>query len=121
MLLPRTVRPRSPARYARLCDHVAAQLGDGLSVTALAAIFGKDPSGLARAPRARTGLAPYAWLTRCRMDEAARLVGREPRRLCECQQVRAAFRRWHGAPGRNGARRADAIDAIDPRRETLVG
>ncbi|MEH3104998.1 MAG: AraC family transcriptional regulator [Sphingomonas phyllosphaerae] len=105
----RAVRPLSQARYDRLVDQVRGRLGDDLSVAELAAAAGMDPSGFTRAMRARTGLAPFAWLTRCRMEEAARLLAggltvtwvASRVGYANASKFAAAFRRLHGmAPSR---------------------
>lgn len=67
-------RPLSPARLARVRDYVEARLADDIPVADMAAVAGMDPSGFTRALRARTGLPPYAWLTRRRMERAAELL-----------------------------------------------
>ncbi|MPT48366.1 MAG: AraC family transcriptional regulator [Sphingobium sp.] len=50
------------------------RLADDLSVVQLAQVAGLDSSGFTRALRARTGLAPYAWLTERRMKRAFALL-----------------------------------------------
>lgn len=104
-----TVRPLSQPRYDRLIALVEERLGDDLSVSVLAASVGMDTSGFTRALRARTGLTPFAWLTRRRMDEAARLLagGVSVTRVASivgyanAGKFAAAFRRSHGiAPSR---------------------
>lgn len=70
----RRAHPLSHARLNRVLAYVDARLGDKLSVVDLAAVAGMDPSGFTRALRARTGLAPYAWLTGLRMTRAAQLI-----------------------------------------------
>jgi AraC family transcriptional regulator len=67
-------RPLSQGRFDRLIDYVDSCLSDDLSVIAMAAVTGMDPSGFTRALRARTGLAPYAWLTERRMAHARQLL-----------------------------------------------
>ncbi|GAA4222446.1 hypothetical protein GCM10022253_30970 [Sphingomonas endophytica] len=99
-----TIRPLSQARYDRLVEQVRGRLGDDLSVAELAAAAGMDPSGFSRALGARTGLAPFAWLTRCRMEEAARLlaaglpVTQVASRVgyANASKFAASFRRSHG-------------------------
>lgn len=70
----RRPHPLSSARFNRVLAYVDARLEDKLSVVDLAAVAGMDPSGFTRALRARTGLAPYAWLTGLRMERAAYLI-----------------------------------------------
>lgn len=71
----RSTPPISIQAFQRLTDYVASRLGEDVRVVEMAAVVGKDPSGFTRALRARTGLAPYAWLTERRMDHAEHLLG----------------------------------------------
>ncbi|MDH4746210.1 AraC family transcriptional regulator [Sphingomonas sp. CBMAI 2297] len=66
--------PLCERRYALLLDYVEWRLDGQVTVTAMAAAVGLDPSGFSRALKARTGVAPYAWLTRYRMQKAAELL-----------------------------------------------
>lgn len=66
--------PLSAGKLERVSCHVASRLGDDISVTEMAAVAGMDPSAFTRALRARTGLPPYAWLTRLRMERASDLL-----------------------------------------------
>lgn len=70
----RTAAPLSLARFNRLRDYVEARLGQDVSITDMAAICGMEPSGFGRALRARVGLPPFAWLTRCRMERSRILL-----------------------------------------------
>ncbi|WCM28557.1 AraC family transcriptional regulator [Sphingomonas sp. QA11] len=94
----------SHARLNRVLAYVDARLGDKLSVVDLAAVAGMDPSGFTRALRARTGLAPYAWLTGLRMTRAAQLIASgmpitqaaSHVGYCNAGKFAAAFRRTLG-------------------------
>ncbi len=101
----RIAAPLSPARFRRLRDYVDARLDEDVSVTDMAAICGMEPSGFGRALRANIGLAPFAWLTRCRMErgrillaqgmpvtQVAGMVG-----YANAGKFAAAFRRITGA------------------------
>ncbi|TCP89738.1 AraC family transcriptional regulator [Rhizobium sp. PP-CC-2G-626] len=66
--------PLPQRRFDRVLAYVGGRLGDDISVIDLAAVAGMDPSGFSRAMRARTGLAPYAWLTQLRMERATQLL-----------------------------------------------
>ena len=70
----RKVHPLSDMRYEHVLAYVEDRLAYDLSVAQLARIAGMDSSGFTRALRARTGLAPYAWLTQRRMDRAGALL-----------------------------------------------
>ncbi|WP_044335619.1 helix-turn-helix domain-containing protein [Sphingomonas hengshuiensis] len=102
----RSARPLSAQRLARVRAYVDAHLGDDLSVTQMAAIAGMDPSGFTRALRARTGLAPYRWLTMLRMERAAALLAAGASVMGAANAVgyanagkfAAAFRRITGMP-----------------------
>lgn len=100
----RTAAPLPLARLDRLRDYVEARLGQDVSVADMAAICGMEPSGFGRALRARVGLPPFAWLTRCRMErgkillaqglpvtQVANLVG-----YANPGKFAAAFRRFTG-------------------------
>ncbi len=71
---PRKAHPLSDIRYERVRAYVEEHLAHDLPVTRLAQIAGLDSSGFTRAMRARTGLAPYAWLTQRRMERAGALL-----------------------------------------------
>ena len=66
--------PRATALSARQLQHlqeyIDAQYGQPLAVAQLAAALQMDPSTFSRALRAATGLPPYAFLTRRRMQWA---------------------------------------------------
>lgn len=72
--LKRKARPLSDLRYERVRAFVEDRLASDLSVAELAQVAGVDSSGFTRALRARTGLAPYAWLTQQRMKRASVLL-----------------------------------------------
>lgn len=71
---PRAARALSQVRLNRVYALVTDRLEADVSVAEMAAAAGMDASGFTRALRARTGLAPYAWLTRLRMERAAGLL-----------------------------------------------
>ncbi len=72
--LHRAAYPLSRSRYDRVAAFTYSRLDEKLSVADMAAIAGMEPSGFTRSLRARTGLAPFAWLTRLRMDRAQQLL-----------------------------------------------
>jgi AraC family transcriptional regulator len=65
-----TATPLSARRMRQLEAYIDAQQGQPLSVTELAAAVQMQPSSFGRALRAATGLPPYAFLTRHRMQQA---------------------------------------------------
>lgn len=65
-----TATPLSAQRLRQLEAYIDAQQGQPLSVTELAAAVQMQPSSFGRALRAATGLPPYAFLTRHRMQQA---------------------------------------------------
>lgn len=70
----RKAYPLSDVRYSRVLQYVEDRLSYDLSVSEMAEIAGLDSSGFTRALQARTGMAPYAWLTHCRMQRAMALL-----------------------------------------------
>ena len=101
----RKASPLSSARLDRLIDFVDAHREEAISVPAMAAACGLDPSGFTRALRHRTGLTPYAWLTCRRMDYAKTLLnaGQTITQTAQllgytnASKFTAAFTRVHGA------------------------
>ncbi|MXP26922.1 helix-turn-helix domain-containing protein [Altererythrobacter indicus] len=79
----RKSHPLSDLRYAQVLAYVEDRFAYDLSVAQLARVAGMDSSGFTRALRARTGLAPYAWLTERRMERAEALL----RSGCSVTQV----------------------------------
>lgn len=70
----RTAYPLSRVRFDRVAAFADSRLDEKLSVTDMAAVAGMEPSGFTRSLRARTGLAPFAWLTWLRMERARQLL-----------------------------------------------
>lgn len=70
----RKAHPLSDPRYQRVLAYVEDHLAYNLPIAQLAQIAGMDASSFTRAMRARTGLAPYAWLTQLRMERASALL-----------------------------------------------
>lgn len=68
------VRALSPARVARVQAFVDSRLGADLSVASMARVAGQDSSGFSRAFRQATGITPYVFLTRRRMQAAQQLL-----------------------------------------------
>ncbi|GJE33211.1 helix-turn-helix transcriptional regulator [Methylobacterium oxalidis] len=89
----------------RLTGFIEAS-GADLSVAQLAAVLDLSPNHFSRCFRATTGLPPYAFLTRRRLDEAARLLTGTSLSITEIaalsgyanpSQFASAFRRHTGA------------------------
>jgi AraC family transcriptional activator FtrA len=72
--VPRPVSVEGQGRLARLLDFVRAHLGDTHSLTALAARAAMSVRTLQREFRAATGLAPYEWIIRERIERAKELL-----------------------------------------------
>lgn len=70
----RQVRPLSKHQLARAIDLIESRLQSDLRVEELAAALHLDVRSLTRAFRSATGLAPYAYFTRARMELAQRLL-----------------------------------------------
>lgn len=66
----RKAAPLSKAQLSRAVDLLESRLATDFSVGEMARVLGMDPSTFTRAFRAATGLAPFAFLTRRRMDLA---------------------------------------------------
>ncbi|MCC7633642.1 helix-turn-helix transcriptional regulator [Stenotrophomonas rhizophila] len=73
---PRTAPPRalSAARLARVQAFIDSRLGEDLSVACMARVAGQDSSSFSRSFRQATGMTPYVFLTRRRMQAAQRLL-----------------------------------------------
>jgi AraC family transcriptional regulator len=67
---PRAMAPLSKDKLARVMDLLEARLATDFSVGEMARTLGMDASTFTRAFRAATGLAPFAYLTRRRMELA---------------------------------------------------
>jgi AraC family transcriptional regulator len=71
-------RPRrgglAPFSLARVREYVAAHLSGSLRLEQLAAVAGLSPFHFSRAFKQSTGLSPHAYVTRCRVEEAKRLL-----------------------------------------------
>ncbi|WP_161495059.1 AraC family transcriptional regulator [Caulobacter sp. BP25] len=101
----RKIAPLSKAQLSRVVDLLESRLATDFSVGEMARVLGMDPSTFTRAFRAATGLAPFAYLTRRRMELAldylrcghsvtntAMAVG-----YANPSKFAAAFARVHGA------------------------
>lgn len=66
----RKAAPLSKAQLSRVVDLLESRLATDFSVGEMARVLGMDPSTFTRAFRAATGLAPFAYLTRRRMELA---------------------------------------------------
>lgn len=68
-------RALNPRQLSKVSDYVRSSLSNDLRVPELAALLGMEQRSFYRALRGATGLAPYAYLTTLRMDEAKKLLG----------------------------------------------
>lgn len=67
-------RPLNPQQLSKVNEYVTSMLASDLRVPELADILGMEQRSFYRSLRAATGLAPYAYLTTLRMDEAKELL-----------------------------------------------
>jgi AraC-like DNA-binding protein len=58
-----------------LRDHLLARLDERHSLEDLAALFGLDRFAFLRQFKKKTGMTPYAWLKRLRLEQSKRLLG----------------------------------------------
>ncbi|HET6396931.1 MAG TPA: AraC family transcriptional regulator [Pseudoxanthomonas sp.] len=103
------VRPLAGRRLQQVLDLMESRLEDDVRIPELAQVAGQDVRTFTRAFALATGLAPYAYFTRRRMERARQLL-RDPAMAVTAVAMRlgyanpskfaAAFRRVHGvAPG----------------------
>jgi AraC family transcriptional regulator len=64
----------SPFALRRVREHVASRLASAIRLEQLASLAGLSPFHFSRAFKASTGLSPHAYVLRCRIDEAKRLL-----------------------------------------------
>jgi len=81
MLSPPTRPPQftargglAPAMLRRVCEYMAARLHTEVTLCELSAIASLTPNHFAAAFKRSTGLAPHAWLRRCRIKRAKSLL-----------------------------------------------
>ncbi len=72
-----------PAWLPRLLAEAEARLQSGLRVAHLPRLAGVSPAHLSRCFRRHLGLTPSAWLTRIRIDLAARLLAEDDRNVLD--------------------------------------
>jgi AraC family transcriptional regulator len=96
----------APFCLARVREYVAAHLSGSLRLGQLAAVAGLSPFHFSRAFKLTTGLSPHAYVTRCRIEEAKRLLITSTLPISEIAR-RAGFRgsgqlstRFRAATGR---------------------
>ncbi|MFM4735401.1 helix-turn-helix domain-containing protein, partial [Aeromonas caviae] len=58
-----------------LRDHLLARLDERHTLEDLAALFGLDRFAFLRQFKKKTGMTPYAWLKRLRLEQGKRLLG----------------------------------------------
>jgi AraC family transcriptional regulator len=66
----------APFALQRVREYVAAHLGRAIRLQQLATVAGLSPFHFSRAFKASTGLAPHAYVLRCRITEAKKLLSR---------------------------------------------
>jgi AraC family transcriptional regulator len=81
----------APFPLSRVREYVAAHLSGSLRLGQLAAVAGLSPFHFSRAFKLTTGLSPHAYVTRCRIEEAKRLLTTSTLPISEVAR-RAGFR-----------------------------
>lgn len=71
---PESPAGRESARVRRMCELMHANLGNAISLAALARVAGLGRFGALRAFRRETGITPYLYLTSIRVEHARRLI-----------------------------------------------
>ena len=72
--VPRPVSPDERGRLARLLDWIRGHLAAEHTIESLAALVSMSPRTLQREFKASTGLSPYAWIVRERVERAKELL-----------------------------------------------
>lgn len=72
--VPQAVRPLAQSQLKRVLDLIEEHLAEDLSVDQMAAVVGQNRSSFSRAFAQSTGFAPFAWLTRRRMERAKEML-----------------------------------------------
>ncbi|GAB3855022.1 hypothetical protein GCM10029963_48960 [Micromonospora andamanensis] len=99
--------PLSDAQVRRVADHMRAHLGDNLTVEDLAAVVRVSKFHFIRSFALTTGLTPYRYLRRMRLETAAELLRRTPHSVASIAlrcgyrssgQFARAFRAEYGLP-----------------------
>lgn len=81
----------APFSLGRVREYVAAHLTGSIRLGKLAAVAGLTPFHFARAFKVSTGLSPHAYVVRCRIEEAKRLLTTSTLPISEIAR-RAGFR-----------------------------
>ena len=64
----------APWQLKRVCEAMADSLNTDIGLACLAGLIGVSPPHLCRAFKQSTGLPPFAWLLRCRIERAKELL-----------------------------------------------
>lgn len=68
--VPAAGKGLSQEEFSNVAELIESRLSDDISVSEMAAVVGRDPSGFSRAFRQTSGTTPFHYLTRRRMERA---------------------------------------------------